>query len=571
MGTAPYEFRHGPDGETVHIHVRGRDVLALPMINQGTAFHHTDREALGIAGLLPPGVTSLNSQLKKVYEQYREQPSDLAKNNYLEAMHDRNEVLYYRLLAEHLEEMLPIVYTPTIGEAIEKYSFWMQRPRGVFLSIDHPDDMAQALGAYGQAPDDVDLIVVTDSEGILGIGDQGVGGVRIAVGKLAVYTAAAGIHPQRVLPVVLDVGTDNVALLSSEHYLGERHSRIRGDRYDAFIRQFMETATAMFPHAMIHFEDFGAANAHKVLDAYRADYCAFNDDIQGTAAVVVAAVLSALRTTGGSLAEQRIVVHGAGTAGVGITELLRDMMVADGLSVDEANRRFWCLGSRGLLREGLGERMRPFQVEYARRDEELTDWVLAAPGRYDLADVIGNVRPTVLIGTSAQPGAFTEPIIREMAAHVERPIILPLSNPTVKAEAVPADLLAWTEGRALIATGSPFDPVEYDGVRYAIAQANNALVFPGIGLAVAACRATRVSDRMIAASASAVATLSRAKVRGASLLPGIQDLRAVSATVALAVVAAAEAEGLAAHPLDDRVQGVYDQMWDPRYPKVIAD
>ncbi len=571
MGTAPYEFLHGPDGVTVRVHVRGRDVLALPMINQGTAFRHADREALGIAGLLPPGVTSLNSQLKKVYEQYREQPTDLAKNNYLEAMHDRNEVLYYRLLAEHLEEMLPIVYTPTIGEAIEKYSFWMQRPRGVFLSIDHPEDMAQALGAYGQSPEGVDLIVVTDSEGILGIGDQGVGGVRIAVGKLAVYTAAAGIHPQRVLPVVLDVGTNNVALLSSEHYLGERHSRVRGERYDAFVLQFMETATSMFPHAMIHFEDFGAANAHKVLDAYRGDYCAFNDDIQGTAAVVVAAVLGALRTTGGRLGEQRIVVHGAGTAGIGIADLLRDLMVAEGLSVEEADRRFWCLGSRGLLREGLGDRMRPFQVPYARRDAELSGWELTTPGQYALADVVRNVRPTVLIGTSAQPGAFTEPIIREMAAHAERPIVMPLSNPTAKAEAVPADLLAWTDGRALIATGSPFEPVEHDGVTYTVAQANNALVFPGIGLAVAACRAARVSDGMIAASARAVASLSRANVLGASLLPGIGALRAVSATVALAVVAAAEAEGLATRPLADPVQGVYDQMWDPLYPRIVAD
>lgn len=571
MATAPYEFTSGPDGETVHVHVRGRAVLALPMINQGTAFRPAVREALGINGLLPAGVTSMNSQLKKVYEQYHDQPSALAKNNYLEAMHDRNEVLYYRLLAEHLEEMLPIVYTPTIGEAIEKYSQWMQRPRGVFLSIDYPEQMADALAAYGHGPDDLDLVVVTDSEGILGIGDQGVGGVRIAVGKLAVYTAAAGIHPQRVLPVVLDVGTDNLALLNEETYLGVRHARVRGERYDDFVRQFMETTAEMFPHAMIHFEDFGASNAHRVLETYREDFCAFNDDIQGTAAVVVAAVLSALDARGERLTDQRIVVHGAGTAGIGIVELLRDMMVADGLDREQANARFWGLGSRGLLREGLAGRMRPFQEPYARPASELDGWRLDAPDTYGLADVVRNVHPTVLIGTSAQAGVFTEAIVRDMAAHTERPIIMPLSNPTVKAEAVPSDLLEWTEGRALIATGSPFEPIDYDGVRYTIAQANNALVFPGIGLGVAACRASRVSDAMIAASARAVASRSHAKEPGASLLPGIRALRAVSATVALAVAAAAESEGLATVPLRDPVQDVFAAMWVPAYPKVVAD
>ena len=571
MGSAPYEFVKGPAGETVHIHVRGREVLGLPLINQGTAFRTGDREALGVIGLLPAGVTSLNTQLKKVYEQYRDQPTPLARNTYLEGLHDRNEVLYYKLLAEHLEEMLPIVYTPTIGEAIERYSHWMQRPRGVFLSIDDPGRIAESLAAYGQGPEDVDLIVVTDSEGILGIGDQGVGGVRITVGKLAVYTAAAGIHPKRVLPVVLDVGTDNVGLLNDENYLGVRHSRIRGERYDSFVQQFMESAAQMFPHAMIHFEDFGAANAHRVLERYRHDYCAFNDDIQGTAAVVVAAVLSALQVTGEALRDQRIVVFGAGTAGIGIADVLRDMMVADGLSVEDANRQFWGLGSHGLLREGLGASMRPFQAPYARRDGELADWTTAVPGEYGLADVVRNVRPTVLIGTSARPGAFTEPVIRDMAEHVDRPVILPLSNPTSKAEAVPADLLEWTDGRALIATGSPFGPIVHRGVCHEIAQANNALVFPGIGLGVIACRATRVSDAMIAASARAVASRTRAGVPGVSLLPGIHDLRSVSATVALAVATTAEEEGLAERPLTDPVQQVFEAMWVPAYPKVVAD
>lgn len=571
MSTAPYEFESGTSGETVRIRVRGRAVLALPMINQGTAFRTADREALHISGLLPPGVTSMNTQLKKVYQQYLEQPTNLAKSVYLEGIHDRNEVLYYRLLAEHIEEMLPIVYTPTIGESIEKYSQWMQRPRGVFCSIDHPEAIASSLTSYGHGPDDVDLIVVTDSEGILGIGDQGVGGVRIAVGKLAVYTAAAGIRPQRVLPVVLDVGTNNLSLLNQEHYLGERHSRVRGERYDDFVRQFMETAAEVFPHAMIHFEDFGASNAHRVLETYRHDYCAFNDDIQGTAAVVVSAVLSALQSTGLPLGEQRIVVHGAGTAGIGIMDLLRDMMVEEGLSVEEANKRFWGLGSRGLLREGLSKRLRDFQVPYARAESELAGWRLHTSGQYELADVVRNVQPTVLIGTSAQQGAFTEQIVRDMASHTHRPIIMPLSNPTVKAEAVPWDLLEWTQGRALIATGSPFEPVLHDGVTYEIAQANNALVFPGIGLGVVAARASRVSDAMIMASARAVAAQGASRIPGASLLPGIRDLRAVSAAVAMAVAAAAEAEGIAGRTLDDPVQNIYEQMWTPTYPKIIAE
>ncbi|MCC2592116.1 NAD-dependent malic enzyme [Tessaracoccus sp. OS52] len=569
MATTPYKFTTGPDGETVHIRARGRAVLALPMINRGTAFTPETREALGISGLLPPGVSTMNGQLRKVYEQFHDQPTPLAKNMLLEALHDRNEVLYYKLLTEHIEEMLPIVYTPTIGEAIQKYSQWMQRPRGVFLSIEHPEQLAGALASYGHDADDVDLVVVTDSEGILGIGDQGVGGVRIAVGKLAVYTAAAGIHPQRVLPVVLDVGTDNLALLNEETYLGVRHARVRGERYDEFVRLFMETVTAMYPHAMIHFEDFGAGNAHRVLETYRHDHCAFNDDIQGTAAVVVAAILSALDATGTTLAEQRIVVHGAGTAGIGIADLLRDVMVAEGLPEKEANRRFWGLGSRGLL-SADDTRMRSFQRPYARPAEELGGWQVATPGRIALADVVRNVHPTILIGTSAQPGAFTEAIVRDMAAHTERPVVLPLSNPTSLAEATPADLLAWTGGRAMIATGSPFEPVSFDGVTHQIAQANNALVFPGIGLAVAACRATRVSDAMIAASARAVASLSHAKRLGASLLPGIQELRAVSATVALAVAAAAEEEGLAARPLQDPVQDVFASMWVPKYAEVVA-
>lgn len=568
METKRFEFVDGPDGDVVRIRARGRAVLSTPMINYGTSFSLEDRAKLGISGLLPPGVTTMNSELKRVYEQFLNQPTDLAKNLYLTSMQDRNEVLFYRLVSEHLEEMMPIIYTPTIGEAIQKFSHWMQRPRGVFLSIDDPDSMETSLKAYGHDADDVDLIVVTDSEGVLGIGDQGVGGVRIAVGKLSVYTAAAGIHPQRALAVVLDTGTNNLELLNDEGYLGVRHARVRGERYDEFVQQFVETASRVFPHAMIHWEDLAASNAHRVLDKYRDDYCTFNDDIQGTAAVVVAAALSAIRSTGAPLRDQRVVIHGAGTAGVGIANLMTDIMVDEGLSPEEARRNFWCLGSRGLIHTGLGDAIRDFQVPYARPIEELADWDLERPGTYELQDVVSNVHPTILIGTSAQPGAFSEKVVKTMARHQDRPVIFPLSNPTSRSEATPADLLRWTDGRALVATGSPFHPVRLGTTTFEVAQANNALIFPGLGLGVAVSRATRVTDRMLAASAKALAGLMTTRKYTDSVLPGISQLRMVSATVAMAVAEAAAADGVATRELTDPVQDVYSAMWQPNYPKV---
>lgn len=552
--------------EIVRIACRGRSVLSNPMINFGTAFTNEQRAALGIAGLLPSAVTSLDAQLRRVYRQYQAEPSAIAKYLYLQTMQDRNETLFYRLLTEHIEEMLPIVYTPTIGQAIQEYSHWFHKPRGVYLDIDHPDRIRAALQADGKGPEDVDLIVVTDSEGILGIGDQGVGGVAITVGKLSVYVAAAGIHPNRVLPVVLDTGTDNLDLLNEPAYLGVRHARVRGEQYDEFVQRFVTEVQECFPNALLHWEDFAAGNAHRILNRYRDEICTFNDDIQGTAGVVVAAVLSAVRTSHTRLADQRIVIHGAGTAGIGIADLLVDAMMAEGLTRDEAMQRFWGLSSRGLLIEG--GRLRDFQVPFARPADEVANWRLASPGQYSLADVVHNVQPTILIGTSAQGGAFTEQMVRGMAAHCERPIIMPLSNPTARAEATPADLLEWTDGRALIATGSPFDPVEYGETTYKIAQANNALIFPGIGLGVVTCRASRVTDTMIAAAAKAVASAVTDRRRGASLLPDMTQLRAISARVAVAVADVAAEEGLAERHLDNAIQQVYEAMWQPSYPEV---
>ena len=568
MDQARYKVVRGENGDVLEIRLRGTQLLRSSHVNKGTAFTKEERSVLGLTGLLPARVVTIEGQLKRSYGQFSRQPDNLQKNVYLSAMRERNEVLFYRLLSEHLEEMLPIVYTPTIGEAIERYSHTYNRPRGAFLDIDHPELIEESLRNYGRNPDEVDVVCVTDSEGILGIGDQGVGGVEITVGKLAVYTAAAGIHPRRTMPVVLDVGTDNVGLLNDEFYLGVRHSRVRGERYVEFVDQFVEAVTKLFPHALIHWEDFGASNAHWILEKYQDKCLTFNDDIQGTAAVVQAAVLAAVRAKDEAMHQQRIVVHGAGTAGVGIAALLRDEMVREGLSVEEADKRFWCLGSRGLITEHLGDRMRDFQREFSRPASEIAGWKVKNPQKIGLIETVQNVKPTILIGTSAQAGSFTRGIIKEMASHVERPIIMPLSNPTARAEAVPADILEWTDGRAMIATGSPFAPVEFQGEIREAAQANNALVFPGLGLGVAVCKASRITNGIIAAASHAVAGLARPDGPGKRLLPSINDLRTVSATVALAVCKQAAAEGVAEVVLDDPVQAVFEAMWQPDYTPI---
>ncbi|RRD07297.1 NAD-dependent malic enzyme [Arachnia propionica] len=566
MSSTGYEFLHTARGEVLRIAARGRDVLNDPLTNIGTAFSQAQREALGLKGLLPPGHTTLEAQARRVMAQLEAEPDDLAKHQFLQGLHNRNEVLFHKVFIDHIEDLLPIVYTPTIGEAIKAFSNYYHRPRGIFLSIDDPDSMEQALQAYGHGQDDVDLIVVTDSEGILGIGDQGVGGIQIAIGKLAVYTAAAGIHPRRVLPVVLDVGTDNLDLLAYDGYLGVRHSRVRGQRYDEFIDHFVATTSRLFPKAMIHWEDFGAGNAHRILARYHDEICTFNDDIEGTAAVVTAAAVAASRRSGIPLTRQRIVIFGAGSAGIGIAQLMCEFMTAEGMDLAEARSRFWGLGSRGLLREGI--RMRDFQRPFARRMAELEDWQLERDGRCTLRDVVRNVRPTMMIGTSAQPGVFDEALVREMASHVAAPIIMPLSNPTSLAEAQPEELLEWTDGRALIATGSPFSPVVRGSVSHQIAQANNALVFPGLGLGVIVARATRITPGMLVAAANAVAAEVTARHPGAGVLPAMSSLRAVSAKVALAVARAAETDGVACIELKDPVQQVLEAMWEPVYPDI---
>jgi len=561
----------GDDGAW-HTTLRGRQVLADPRINKGTAFSDEERRVLGVTGLIPSGHSTLDGQVSRVYAQYQNQASDLARNVLLNEMRDRNEVLYYQLLTRHLTEMLPIVYTPTVGQAIEQYSHEYRRPRGVYLSVDQPDLIEASLQAPGLSPGEVDLVVATDAGAILGIGDWGVGGIGIAVGKLAVYTAAAGIDPNRALPVMLDVGTDRQSLLDDPLYVGNRHPRVPAEEYDRFIDAFTSAVSRLFPGALLHWEDIGVSNARRLLDRYRYQTLSFNDDIQGTGAVNLAAVLAAARATGVSLAEHRIVIFGAGTAGTGIADQLTAAMLADGLSEDQARQRFWAIDRAGLLTSattGLGAEQR----RYARPETEVAGWQRDdSIGGAGLAEVVRRVHPTILIGTSTRAGAFTEPVIRDMAAHCTRPVILPMSNPTPLSEAVPGDLIRWTDGRALVATGSPFPPVDYRGVRYVIGQANNALIFPGMGLGVIAARATQVTDNMLAAAAHAVSGLVDTATPGAPLLPEVEAMRETSVAVAAAVARAATVDGVAGASLDgDLPSRIRALMWEPVYRPVRPD
>jgi malate dehydrogenase (oxaloacetate-decarboxylating) len=542
---------------------RGRALLRDPYLNRGTAFTAEERSALGLEGLLPAAVSSMEAQLRRSYGQYSAQSDDLARNLFLASVRQRNEVLFYRLLEEHLEEMLPVVYTPVVAQAIERYSSEFRRPDGVYLSVDDIDGVETALRNYGLGAADVDLIVATDGEGLLGIGDWGSNGMNIAVGKLAIYTAAAGVHPGRVIPVMLDAGTDNELLLNEPVYVGNRHARVRGERYDALIAAFVDAVRRLFPDALLHWEDFGPANARRILRHYRDRVCTFNDDIQGTGAIVLAAVLAGMRVAGTRPSEQRVVIFGSGTAGVGIADQLRAVMVADGLDAGEATRRFWCVDRQGLLVDDMDD-LRDFQQPYARAREEVADW--AADGAIGLAEVVARAHPTMIIGTSAQAGAFTEAIIREMAAHVERPMVFPLSNPTERIEAVPADVITWTGGRGLVATGTPWAPVAYGGTDYVIGQANNALSYPGIGLGTIVARATRVTDGMLLAAAEAIAGLVDVHAPGAGLLPHVGNLRVTSATVAVAVARRAAEDGVAQAKVADPVQAVHDAMWRAEYP-----
>ncbi len=550
---------------------RGLDVLNSPTLNKGTAFTARERSTLALTGLLPPDISTLDAQVKRAYIQYERLPDALGKNIYLTALHDRNEVLFYRLFSEHLREMIPIVNDLTVGLAMEQYHHECRRPRGVYLSIDHPKSVEEALSNFGTTSDKIDLILATDAEQILGLGDWGVGGIEVSIGKLAIYTAAGGIDPARVIPVMLDVGTNRTSLLDDPMYIGNRHARIRGDRYDEFIDSYVRTVTRLFPNALLQWEDLAPGNGRRILEKYRHRICTFNDDMQGTGAITLAAAISAVRVCGAPLRNQRVVIFGAGTAGIGIADQLCDAMMRDGLTRQEAVARFWCVDKNGLISAEMAEKLQDFQLTYARPTMEREGWKRDFSGSgIGLAEVVRRVKPTMLIGTSNAPGSFTEDIIREMAANTERPIIFPLSNPPARMEANPAHLIAWTNGRALVATGSAFVPVTFNGITYVIAQVNNAMLYPGLALGAIVARASRVSDGMFAAAASAVSSLVSVRQPGASLLPHIDDLRFVSRTVAEAVAEAAEAEGLARVRLKDIGRQVEEGMWQPRYREIVA-
>ena len=564
------KHRRTEDGHS-ETKARGLAVLNSPLLNKGTAFTAEERSALGLTGLLPPEISTLSAQVKRAYFQYERLPDALSKNIYLTALHDRNEVLFYKLFSEHLREMIPIVNDLTVGLAMEQYHHECRPPRGVYLSIDHIDSIEEAFSNLGAGPADIDLILATDAEQILGIGDWGVGGIEVSIGKLAIYTAAGGVDPTRVIPVMLDVGTNREGLLNDPMYIGNRHARVRGERYDEFIDSYVKVVAKLFPKALLQWEDFAPGNGRRILDKYRGQICTFNDDMQGTGAITLAAVISAARACGTPLRKQRVVIYGAGTAGVGIADQIRDAMVREGLSREEAARRFWCVDRPGLLLSSMDGHLGDHQKAYARPAGESNGWKQEGNGTgIGLAEVVRRVKPTILIGASTVAGSFTEAIVREMGANTERPIVIVLSNPAARAEATPTELLAWTGGRALIATGSAFAPVTYKGVTYVVAQVNNAMLYPGLALGAIVSQARRISDGMFAAAANAVSSMVTVRQPGSSLLPQVDDLRSVSMTVAVAVAEAAEAEGLARARFDDIVQQVQDAMWQPEYRPIQA-
>lgn len=546
--------------------LRGHALLETPSLNKGTAFSLLERQALGLDGLLPPAVETIEEQSFRAYKAFLRKPDNLERHIYLRQLQDTNEVLFYRLLLDHIEEMLPIVYTPVVAEACQEFSHIYRRPRGVIISYPLRNHIATLL--RNRPNKEVSVIVVTDGERILGIGDQGVGGLGIPIGKLSLYTLIGGVPPAQTLPIILDVGTNNEERLSDPEYLGWRHERITGDEYYDFIDRFVQAVKEELPDALLQWEDFSKSHARPILDRYRDKLITFNDDIQGTASVTAGAIFSAIRVSRRRLSDQKIVMLGAGSAGIGVADALREAMVADGLTESEARLRFWLINSGGLLhseRTDLSEEQR----RYAQPADRLAGFPRTLEDhRIGLADVIRKIDASVLIGLSTLPGAFTESIVREMARKCERPIILPLSNPTSKSEAVPEDLLRWTDGRALIATGSPFSDVAYKGRKMRISQCNNVFIFPAMGLAVSATGARRVTDGMFLAAAHALAERSPAvSDSSAPLLPALTGLRRAAIEIAYAAGEQAQREGLCPKMSSESLRdAIVSAQWAPIYP-----
>lgn len=539
--------------------MRGFQILNDPFLNRGTAFTETERRKYGLIGLLPPRVKTIDEQAAEMYALYQSKGSLIEKRHFLMEIFNHNRTLFFNLMVRHIDEFMPIVYDPVIAEAIERYNERFMQPQdAAYLTVDDPDTIEQRLqNAADQR--DIRLIVVTDAEGILGIGDWGVNGVDIAVGKLMVYTAAAGIDPQQVLPVVIDAGTDNQQLLADDEYLGMRHQRLSGEAYFAYIDRFVAAVEKLFPKSLLHFEDFGRGTAAQILDKYQDRILTFNDDIQGTGVIALAGVLGALNISGQSIAEQRFLTFGAGTAGMGIVKMLYNELIKQGMSPKEAKQHFYLVDRQGLLFEDTPG-LTPKQQAFVRSRDEFAD----AGELTDLPAIIKAVQPTVMIGTSTVHNAFTEAAIKEMAKHADRPIVFPISNPTEKIEATPADLIKWTNGKALVATGIPSATVAYQGIDYQIGQANNALIYPGVGFGALAVNARIINDEMLAAAAHALGGLVDVKAPGAPVLPPVSQLTAFSKQVAIAVAQSAIDQGLAQTDLSAE-QAVAAMHWQPEY------
>ena len=542
---------------------RGRQLIEDPLLNRGTAFTETQRREYGLRGLLPPHVETLEMQVERAYEAYQGQTTDLDKHIYLRQLQDENETLYYRLLLNHVQEMMPVVYTPVVGLACQRFSHIYRRPRGIFLSYSDGDSLDEILA---NAPDEVDIIVVTDGERILGLGDQGAGGMGIPIGKLSLYSLCGGIHPKRTLPVMLDLGTGNQERLSDPQYIGWRHERIKGEKYDSFMAAFVRAVKMRYPNVLLQWEDFASADAERLLRAYRDELCTFNDDIQGTAAVTTGAILAAVAATNKRLDEQRFLMLGTGSAGTGIAQQLLQTMVASGMGEFAARRSFFLVDRGGLLHEGRDD-VKPIHQPFSHPTSDLQGWGFGEKQKIGLEDVVHHAKPTVMIGATGQAGVFSESVVREMALHTEVPVIFPLSNPTSRAEAEPADLIAWTNGKAIVATGSPFESVDYQGVTHVISQCNNSYVFPAIGLGVLAVKAKRVTEGMFMAAALALRDTSPAlSDPSAPLLPPLSDIRGVTRHIAQAVARAAQKDGVAqVMEAEELERSLDDNMWDPSY------
>jgi malate dehydrogenase (oxaloacetate-decarboxylating) len=555
MGTDP-----DSGADRMGVTLRGEDLLRDPFLNKGDAFPREERDALGLRGLLPDHVSSLREQLNRVRVQYDLKTTDMGKNVYLNGLMDRNETLFYRFISDNLAETVPIVYTPTVAQVCSRWSRIYRRQHGLYITPRDRGNIASILRARSVMEPPV--IVVTDNERILGIGDQGAGGMGIPIGKLALYTAAAGIHPERCLPVSLDVGTNNAELLADPLYLGYREPRLRGAEYDSLVDEFVDAVRDVYPGALLQWEDFANSTSFRHLYTHRDRIASFNDDIQGTAAMVVAGLITSIRHLGGKYADHRIVIAGAGSAGHGIAEQIRHAMVADGCDPDEVDTRIFVLDSRGLVVAGPG--LKGLKADLATDPAIVAGWdgVETPP---TLFDVVRNVHPTVLVGVTGQAGLFSEDVVTEMASHVERPIILPLSNPTSHTEVIPAAAMQWSDGRAIVATGSPFPPVEYAGRQHFIGQANNAFIFPGMGLGVIAVSARAVTDGMFLAAATALSHETRDElVRAGQIYPDVIEARTVAVAVANAVASTAIAEGVA-DAVDDLARVIDAAMWKPEY------